>query len=314
MLRGAVYFRAFLSVLLVFVYYSMFSESEESMQNQRRLILYLLSMCLWSAGFSSGSAHCDTGRNTSGDKNADRKRVQLAHIRRVVVIPPFFGTDTILRATPPPGAAPPHTDANEPEPPPKANDARPLALGDPRNPIDPKLTRYAEQLRKLQDAARAYLPQRLAKRAGFEVVPPDETANALRALGLTPEKMFMDDGRVKNTHFPLPLPDAIRKVSEALRADAVVLGVLDEPRRANGKYMYDPLYGFSYEPGFAEAHAGFYLMLPEGTEALHGYMRVRNPTSREGRREFVLADWADAQDLMIENLMDEWTYYTPKKP
>ncbi len=254
------------------------------------------------------------GQKPGGDRNADSKRVQLAHIRRVVVIPPFFGTDTIARAAPPPGATLPQTDTKEPEPRPRANNARALASGDPRNPIDPKLTRYAEQLRKLQDAARAYLPQRLAKRAGFDVVPPEETANALRTLGLTPQQMFMDEGRVKNTKFPLPLPDAIRKVSEALHADAVVLGVLDEPRRASGKYMYDPLYGFSYEPGFAEAHAGFYLMLPEGTEGLHGYMRVRNPTSREGRREFVLADWSDAQDLMIENLMDEWTYYTPKKP
>lgn len=280
------------------------------MRNQRRFFLCLLSICLCSVGISSIWARCDTGQN----RNADRKRVQLAHVRRIVVIPPFFGTDTIARATPPPGATSAHTDTNEPESRPKANGARALAAGDPRRPVDPKLTRYAEQLLKLQDAARAYLPQRLTKRAGFDVVPPEETASALRALGLTPEKMFMDDGRVRNTRFPLPLPDAIRKVSEALRADAVVLGVLDEPRRASGKYMYDPLYGFSYEPGFAEAHAGFYLMLPEGTEALHGYMRVRNPTSRAGRREFVLADWTDAQDLMIENLMDEWTYYTPKKP
>ena len=254
--------------------------------------------------------------NAGGRQSGDTRRVQLAHVRRVVVIPPFFGTDTIARAMPEPpasgAAASSQGGARENAPNADALTTKPASDG-ARHTNDAKLAQYAAQLRKLQDEARVHLPQRLTKRAGFDVVPAEETADALKKLGLTPRQMFADEGRIKNTRFPLPLPDAIRKVSDALHADAVVLGVLDEPRRASGKYLYDPLYGISYEPGFAESHAGFYLMLPEGTEVLHGYMRVKIPTSGQGHRAFVLADWSDAQDLMIENLMDEWTYYLPNR-
>ncbi len=248
-----------------------------------------------------------------------RKRAQLATVKRVVVIPPFFGTETLKT----PGKLddksdnrPQETNETEEE---EKNAAKNRAKGadgkDDKHAlqVDPNSKRYREHLKKLEEHAQSYLPERLAKRAKFEIVPAIEVTAALKKLNLTPEKMFENGGMMKGTKFPMPRPEAIRNLSDALKADAIVLGVLDEPRRANGKYFYDPLYGFSYEPGNVEAHAGFYLMLAEGTELLHGYMRVRSPVSRANNgRDFVLPDWIDVQELMIENLMDEWTYYMRK--
>lgn len=250
--------------------------------------------------------------------NEARKRAQLAHVRRIVVIPPFFGTETLSKAAKPGNenkTSP--ISASDSTSPAQSNSSRKDNNEPAENSVgsgtsNPNLRQYTIYLRKLQEDARKVLPERLTKRARFEVVPEEEVTAALKTLQLTPETMFENKGRIKGSKFPLPRAEAIRSVSEALHADAVVLGVLDEPRRANGKYFFDPLSGFSYEPGHVEAHGGFYLMLPEGTEALHGYMRVLNPLSKAGGRDFILPDWIDAQNLMIENLMDEWTYYTPK--
>ena len=248
-----------------------------------------------------------------------RKRAQLAPVKRIVVIPPFFGTETLSKAAKP-GNANKNADAtakvetvttSQSMPARKDDDAQ--TRNAPGNGTStPSLGQYVSNLRKLQEDARRVLPERLMRRAGFTVVPEEEVSATLKTLQLTPEKMFENSGRIKGSKFPMPRAEAVRSMSEALHADAVVLGVLDEPRRANGKYFFDPLSGFSYEPGHVEAHGGFYLMMPEGTEALHGYMRVLNPLSKAVGRDFILPDWIDAQNLMIENLMDEWTYYTPR--
>lgn len=249
---------------------------------------------------------CRFASAARSDTHDDQKRALLAHVHRVVVIPAFFGTDTLQKADKLREESKPKADANG-----SANIPPPSPIG--RKPEDARLLQNAEYLRKLQDAIRAGLPNRLAKRAGLQIVPDEEVNAALKDLQLTPEKMFENEGRMKGTRFPLPLAQAVRDVAKTCHADAVVLGVLDEPRRTNGRYFFDPLYGFSYETGFVETHAGFYLMLPDATEGLHGYMRVRNPLSRHAGRPFVLADWIDAQDLMIENMMDEWTYLLPKR-
>ena len=257
-----------------------------------------LSLATLLCRFAPG-AHCDT--------REDQNRALLAHVHRVVVIPPFFGTDTLTKAAKLSEDSKPKTDVGS------GNNA-PAPPSTPRKTEETRLIQNAEYLRKLQGAVRADLPQRLAKRAGLEIVSVEEMNAALKDLQLTPEKMFENEGRMKGTKFPLPAPQAVRDIAKICHADAVVLGVLDEPRRANSRYFFDPLYGFSYETGFVETHAGFYLMLPDATEGMHGYMRVRNPLSRVAGHPFVLADWIDAQDLMIENMMDEWTYLLPKKP
>lgn len=252
------------------------------------------------------------------DTKEQQKRALLAHVHRVVVIPPFFGTDTLSKVAKPEEnkqgeptkSSQDNTEQANTE---EGNKSVQPPTADPRKPLDPKLVQYAGYLRKLQDDMRSHLPQRLTKRAGFEIVPEAELIAALKELHLTPEMLFENNGRMKGAKFPLPLPQAIRDMAKTLHADAVALGVLDEPRRASGKYYFDPLYGFNYESGYAETHGGFYLMLPDGTEGLHGYMRVRIPLSKAGGRSFVLADWIDAQELMVENMMDEWTYYLPKR-
>lgn len=259
-------------------------------------------------------------QNTNNKNSSEaRKRAQLAPVKHIVVIPLFFGTETLNKVMKPGtdkknGSTPAQSESetiSQSIPPRKDDDAQTGKTAG-SGTSNPNLVQYAENLRKLQEDARRVLPERLMRRAGFTVVPEEEVAATLKMLQLTPEKMFENNGRIRGSKFPLPRVEAIRSVSEALHADAIVLGVLDEPRRANGKYFFDPLSGFSYEPGHVEAHGGFYLMLPEGTEALHGYMRVLNPLSKAAGRDFVLPDWIDAQNLMIENLMDEWTYYTPR--
>ena len=59
------------------------------MQKQQiclRLVLTLLGI----ASLTVEMAHADA--------TGDRRRAQLASVRRILVIPPFFGTDTIAKA------------------------------------------------------------------------------------------------------------------------------------------------------------------------------------------------------------------------
>lgn len=234
------------------------------------------------------------------DAAGDRRRVMLASVHRIAVVPPFFGTDTIARVL----------GSDEAE---KSEKANGETERKPAKEPDAREKRYAEQLRKLEDHVRTTLPARVAARTPFEVVPAEELAKAFETLGLTPAKLFQNGGRIRSARFAAPDAQAVSKLAAFLHADAVLLGTLDEPRRSNGKYYFDMLSGLSYDSAHVRGKGGYYLLLADGTEALHTFIEVLQPLSRIGNREYLLADWMDAESLVIENLMDEITRYTPEK-
>lgn len=222
----------------------------------------------------------------SADAAGDKRRAQLANVHRVVVVPPFFGTETLAKADAPPSDS---------------------------KPANPKLAEYVEQLRKLESRARTGLPERLAARTRFEVVPADEVTAALKALELTPGKLYQNNGRMKGTKFANPDPQAVRKLADRVHADAVLLATLDEPRRSSDHYFFDPLSGIGFSEAHVRAKIGFWLLLADGTESFQRVSEVVHPLTRIGKREYLFVDWQEADDLAIENFLDELTRYTPPK-
>ena len=93
----------------------------------------------------------------------------------------------------------------------------------------------------------------------------------------------------------------------------MLLGVLDEPRKSNGGYFFDPLSGPGYDSPKVHDKATFDLVLADGTLVLRQTIDVIHPLTRIGTRRFVLADWLETDDQIIEDLMDEITRYTPKR-
>ena len=225
-----------------------------------------------------------------GDAAGDRKRAQLAPVKRLLVVPPFFGTETLTRA-----------DAEAAAP--KSDDAKP----------NEKLAKYIGYLRKLEAHAKTELPERTAARTPFRVVPVAELADAFKELKLTPPQLFENDGRLRGTKFAAPKPEAIRRLATQLHAEAVLLGTLDEPRRSTGKYSYDFVTGINYSPASVRSRAGYSLFLADGTEVLTRAVEALHPLSRIGDREYLLADWMEAEDIAIEEFLDEVARYTPHK-
>jgi len=223
-----------------------------------------------------------------GDATGDKRRAQLAKVQRVLVVPPFFGTETLGKL--------------------EAQKADP-GKGAP----DAKLVAYADQLRTLESHAREWLPQRIKARTNFQIVPSEELQAALKELKLTPQTLFQNAGMMKGKTFALPDNTAVRTLAQRLHADAVLLSTLDEPRQSSGAYQFDPFNGLSYDSPKVQSKIGFWLFLPDGAEVLHQYTEALHPVSRIGSRTFVMPDWTETQDEVIENFLDELTRYTPLK-
>jgi len=233
------------------------------------------------------------------DISPAKKREIMARIKQVAIVAPFFATDTQTRSTPPHKIDQPRDSAQTEAP------STPSA--------EIRLAEYTAQLRKLTDHASKRLPIRVAVRTPYTVLPAAEVAAALKSLDLTPEKLFQNGGRLRGNRFPAPDPDAVRKLAARLHADAVLLSALDEPRRNGGHYLYNALSGLDYRVAQVESRAGFFLLMADGTEALHDEVDVVHPLTHLGNREYLLADWTETQDVMIDDLLDEWTRYTPQK-
>ena len=206
-------------------------------------------------------------------------------VRRVAVTPPFYATGRLSRP-----------------------DARPESP-----PAEPKLAEYLDRLRKLQERTRKLVPQRLAARTPFEVVPMDETEAAMKALDLTPESLYLSGAKMRGTRFSGPDPAAVRKLAARLHADAVLLDVLDEPRRSPDRLFFDPLGGLGLSTAHVTAKIGLWLLLADGAEVVQRVSDVVHPVTRVGSRQYLFADWQEASDLAIENFMDELVRFTPDK-
>jgi hypothetical protein len=223
----------------------------------------------------------------------------MAAIKRVAIVPPFFATDTLS-----------HADEIHKHNPKHDQHAQP-ASGN--SDADARLTDYAAQLRKLMDHAAARLPARVAARTPFTVIPAAEVDAALKALEWTPEKLFQYGGRLRGTNYPPPDAEAVRKLAAQLHADALLLTVMDEPRRNGAHYFYTPLSGLDYRSAQVESRAGFFVLTADVKEAMRDDVDVVHPLTHIGNREYLLTDWMETQDVMFEDLLDEWSRYTPEK-
>jgi hypothetical protein len=220
------------------------------------------------------------------------------NVKRLLVVPVFFGTDT-LGELPPAKPGAPTEKRREPKP---ELDAKQRA----------EMAAYIDTLRKLERNAQERLPARAAARTPFEVVKADEVDGALKLLKITPPELFQSAGRVNNRKFDLPDPEQVKRIASQVHADAVLLGVLDEPLKNNGGYNVVPT-GPVYDPPKVHDKATFDLMLADGTMVLRQTIDVVHPLTKIGARQFVLADWIETDDQIIEDLMDEVTRYTPKR-
>ena len=219
---------------------------------------------------------------TAGAETAnDKIRAQFALVHRVAVVPPFYGTGRLSK-----------TEAA---------------------PANPKLVEYLDRIRKLQDRTRTLVPERLAARTPFQIVPVEETDAALKALELAPEKLFLNGGRMKGTKFAAPDPDAVKKLAAQLHADAIVLDTLDEPRRSPERLYFDPLGGLGVSEAHVTAKIGFWVFLADGTQVFQRVSDVVHPVTSIGNRAYLFADWQEANDLAIENFLDELNRFTPER-
>jgi hypothetical protein len=226
--------------------------------------------------------------SAQGDTTGDRRRTQLAKVQRVVLIPPFLGTDTLS----------------------KLEDQK---AAPQKGKPDAALTQYTGQLRSLEAHAREWLPLRVTARTNFRIVPQDELMEALKDLKLTPQALFQNGGKMKGKSFAEPEGSAVRALAQRLHADAVLLSTLDEPRRNSGGYLFDPISGVTYDNPKVRVKMGFWLLLPDAADVLHEYTEVLHPVSKIGIRTFLLTDWTETEDQVIENFLDELTRYTPLK-
>jgi hypothetical protein len=234
-------------------------------------------------------------RPLRADIPTEKKRALMATVKRVVVVPAFFATDTISKAEA--NRKSNGSDAGQPAP--NSNEAR--------------QEEYAGQLRKLTEHVCSRLPGRVTARTPFTVVPADETIAALKTLGWTPDKLFQNGGRMRGARYPTPDPDAVKKLAANLHADAVLLTALDEPRRKNSRYIFNFLTGVDYRNAQVEARGGFYVVMADGTTVVYDDVDVAHPLTHIGKKEYLMVDWTEAQDVMIEDLLDEWVRYTPEK-
>ncbi len=244
--------------------------------SRRRVVFLVVGACVFSA------------LSALGDATGEKRRAQLAKVQRVLIVPPFFGTETLGKL---------EEQKTHPE----------------KNKPDAKLIAYAVQLRSLEDHSREWLPQRVKARTNFQIVSQEEFEAALKELKLTPQSLFQNAGRMKGKTFALPESAVVRTVAQRLHADAILLSTLDEPRQNSGFYQFDPLAGLSYDSAKVRGKIGFWLLLPDGTEVLHEYTEVLHPVSKLGNRTFLLTDWTETEDEVIEDFMDELTRYTPLK-
>ena len=252
---------------------------------KRRNIWIATGLILLMAGMTRTAGAQDKTAPPRKETGTERKKRLLANVRRLVVVAPYFGV--------------PLPDAK----------------------TDPKMTdaqrkqqeRYRDYLRKLEASAREHLPLRLAARTMFQIVPLAEADDALKALTLTPQSLFQNSGLMRGTNFPLPNAENVARFAAQSKADAVLITVLDAPRRDNGRVLFDPLTGLSGEPPKVRSKAAFYLLLPDGAEVLRDYVEALQPvTSGSGHgRDYLLIDWTEAQDVTLEDFMDELSRYAP---
>jgi hypothetical protein len=235
-------------------------------------------------------------RQASADKAGDLRREQLAKVKRLAVLPLFFGSETLREAKP-----------NAPKLATKQD--KPEKSDKEKQEYEQNLEAFRAHLRKMEARANERLPERIVERTGFKVVPEKEQAQALETAELKPYQLFQNDGIMKGIKFPLPDTEAIKKLAKSLKADALLLGIMEEPRRDTGGQGSF----FSFRIPHVSARIIYYVFLPDGTESFRYTIDVARPLSRIGTRDYSLVDWYETVDHNVENFLDEFVRYTPAK-
>lgn len=231
--------------------------------------------------FALASLPTAIGSPARADTGEAQKRAALAGIRRLAIVPAFFVTRPRKSAATAPSKAE---------------------------------QQYTATLQQLQAHADKRLPARAADRLPYSIVPPSDVARALAALRLQPADLVQDSGKMKGNRYPLPNPDAVRRLAGRLHVDAVLITEMDEPRRENGHYFWSFPEGAGYDPSHVEFNGAFTVALADGAEVLQYRGSVEHPLTRVDRRTFLAVDWSEAEDLLVEDMLDEVTRYTPSQP
>ncbi len=226
------------------------------------------------------------------DVAGDKKKALIAGVKQIAVAPIFFSSATLF----------------------KAQEQKPSGVPESSGKKRPQseMDRYREQLRFLQEDAKKCLLERTAARTSFTVLGGEKFDSELKELKLNPQMLFQNGGKMKGGKFPHPDAEAVRKLCAVINADAIILGTMDEPRRTNGQYFLDPG-GLNYDSAHVETKAGLFLMKADGTEILHDYIETLHPLTKRRDRDFVLIDWKESTELMIEDFLDEVCRYSPSK-
>lgn len=231
-----------------------------------------------------------TAAQADADKQGDLRREQLAKIKRVAIVPLFFGSDTLREK--------------------KTAPVKPAAKSD-RNAVEdaPAPEEFRRLLVKMEARAAERLPERLAARTSFALASEEEIAAALKSADMTPFVLFQNQGMMKGTKFVLPETDAVKKFAKSLKADALLLGIMEEPRRNVGGMSGF----FSSTPAHVSSRIIYYVLLPDGTDVFHYTIEAVRPLSRTRTRDYTLTDWMETVDQNIESFLDEFARYAPAK-
>ncbi len=236
-------------------------------------------------------------RAAIADAAGDKRRQQLATVKTIAVLPMFFGTTTL-------GELPPSTDQHT------INKDATTAPKTEKQRQD--FENYKATLKELEVHAAARLIDRMGSRTEFKIIDRREVATKLQENKLTTYDLFENQGRIVGKKFAGPNTAELIRAAKLLNCDAILLAVVDEPRKNSGGYYFDLVSGPGYDSPKVHDKAAFDLVLADGMLVLHQMVEVIHPQLRIGERTFVAADWLDTIDQIVEDYMNELTRYTPK--
>lgn len=236
---------------------------------------------------------------SAADITNEKRREMLLGVKRILVVPPFFATNTLR----------------------KPEEGEERGKGDQKKKDKPKdlksaaqFPEYVEQLQKMETRAKTRVSERVIGRTPYVLVSDDAYTEALKSLQMSPYALFANKALMRGNRFPLPTKDTVQKMVQEVKAEAILLCLLDEPRRNGERYAFDPLYGSYYTSPHVQIRAQYHLFHADGTLLHQRVVEVEQPITRLGKREFVFVDWMEALLLNIENYLDELTRFTPPPP
>lgn len=203
---------------------------------------------------------------------------ELAHVKRIAVVPPFFCTEAAYK------------------------------------PGDEKERAYQDGLQKLNATMQKALPNFLAEQPDrFRVAPPPLTERALKALHWQPCDLFVNGGKLADGRWPVPDPERIATLAKRLRVDAIVVGSMRDPasighglRIHHNPWSLNPLnWGFQrITPHVLSPRVQAFLITDGGTIAWKDEQMADHPRTSHPNARNLLVDWEEATEQVAQQLAD----------